>query len=618
MDKNEEFAVDTSVVIEGVLTKLVEEGKIRGSIVIHKAVIAEIEHQANYNRETGYRGLNELKRINELAKEGKIKIVYTGNRPGEAQIKRARSGEIDAMIRDMAWDREATLVTGDIVQGETALATGMNVLMIREEKKIDKELGIEKYFDNTTMSIHLKEDVLPYVKRGVPGSFEFLPIGDKELTREKMKGLIDEIILKSHFFNDAFIEIDRKYSTIVQYADIRIVITRPPFSDGLEITAVRPLVKLELEDYKLDENIVSRFEKKAEGLLVAGPPGSGKTTFARGLANFYEEKGKIVKTVESPRDLNLKPAITQYSKNFGSSSEIHDILLLSRPDYTIFDEVRDTKDFKLYSDLRLSGIGMVGVLHSTAAIDAIQRFIGRLELGVIPSVLDTVIFIEGGQVKQVLELLMTVKVPTGMIEADLSRPVIEVRDFLTKELRYEMYTYGEETVVIPIKKESKTGITKIVEESVENKLKHLLPKNVQSGVEFVGNNSIIIRTDDKGARKIIGREGRNVQNLEKELGLRIDVRTDRGYEQKELIPEEPKTSRKGVHVDYRLREDSTYYYFDLKKTSKGKTVRFFSGDEFLFDAVVSKKGTIRVAKRGEVGERLEAIKGANGLIKLYV
>ena len=36
-----------------------------------------------------------------------------------------------------------------------------------------------------------------------------------------------------------------------------------------------------------------------------------------------------------------------------------DILLLVRPDYTIFDEVRRREDFGTFADLRLTGVGMV-------------------------------------------------------------------------------------------------------------------------------------------------------------------------------------------------------------------------------------------------------------------
>ena len=58
-----------------------------------------------------------------------------------------------------------------------------------------------------------------------------------------------------------------------------------------------------------------------------------------------------------------------------------DILLLVRPDYTIFDEVRRAQDFEVFADMRLAGVGMVGVVHASSPLDAIQRFMGRVELG---------------------------------------------------------------------------------------------------------------------------------------------------------------------------------------------------------------------------------------------
>ena len=71
-------------------------------------------------------------------------------------------------------------------------------------------------------------------------------------------------------------------------------------------------------------------------------------------------------------------------------------------------------------------------LEKTAilTIDAIQRISSRVELGIITSVVDTSIYIEDGDIKEVFETKMTVKVPSGMKEADLARPVIEIRDFV--------------------------------------------------------------------------------------------------------------------------------------------------------------------------------------------
>ena len=54
------------------------------------------------------------------------------------------------------------------------------------------------------------------------------------------------------------------------------------------------------------------------------------------------------------------------------------IYLLVRPDYTVFDEVRRTNDFIVFSDMRLAGVGMVGVVHASSPLDAVQRFIGKI------------------------------------------------------------------------------------------------------------------------------------------------------------------------------------------------------------------------------------------------
>ena len=51
---------------------------------------------------------------------------------------------------------------------------------------------------------------------------------------------------------------------------------------------------------------------------MAGPPGSGKRTLASSLAQFYTRGGKIVKTFESPRDLQVPDEVTQYGPLEGS------------------------------------------------------------------------------------------------------------------------------------------------------------------------------------------------------------------------------------------------------------------------------------------------------------
>ena len=65
----------------------------------------------------------------------------------------------------------------------------------------------------------------------------------------------------------------------------------------------------------------------------------------------------------------------------------------------IFDEVRRARDFEIFSDVRLAGVGLLGVTHANSALEAIQRLIGKVELGLVSQVLDTVIHVEKGHLQ---------------------------------------------------------------------------------------------------------------------------------------------------------------------------------------------------------------------------
>ncbi|MEM4594724.1 MAG: ATPase, partial [Thermofilaceae archaeon] len=210
---------------------------------------------------------------------------------------------------------------------------------------------------------------------------------------------------------------------------------------------------------------------------------------------------------------------TQYSKAYATSEELHDVLLLSRPDYTFFDEMRDTKDFELYADLRLAGVGMVGVVHATSPIDAIQRFIGRVELGMIPSIIDTVIFIENGEVKKVYELETLVKVPYGLREEDLARPVVVVKDFMTGEAEYELYVFGERTFVVPIKREKRTD--EVAKSRIITMLRKYLPDaDFEVKVE---ERRVVLLVDEEYYNYVVGKPRKKLERMARRLGLELEI-----------------------------------------------------------------------------------------------
>ena len=471
---------------------------------------------------------------------------------------------------------------------------------------LDQEnLEFLKFFDPTTMSIHLKENQKPLGKKGMPGNFELVEIGEKTLDRDYLEIITSQILNSIDDETLGNTEISKPGALVIQYKDYRIAITRPPFSELLEITIVHPIKQMALEDYNISEKLMSRLSKQAEGILVSGAPGSGKSTLASGIANFYNRDGKIVKTFESPRDLQVDPGITQYTKLDGSFENSADILLLVRPDYTIFDEVRRREDFRIFSDLRLTGVGMVGVVHANTPLDAIQRFIGKIELGIIPSILDTVIFVQNGEITKVYELEFRVKVPSGMMEQDLARPVIDICDFETGELEYEIYTFGEENVIMPVsKKNKKNGMELLAEKEIIDIIRRFDPN---PSVEFLSESRIRVFVSKESIPSIIGRNGSTIKELENELNLHIDV------EESSL---EQKVNNYAIPFDF--LESRTALLLDVGREYSGNAAEILVNNEFLISSKINRKGNIKILKRSSDGKLFSKVVNSKNDIEVFL
>lgn len=575
------YVLDTSVVIEKKASEMINKGELKGTIILAHAVVSELEHQANKRQDIGFLGLAEIQTLQDLAKKKKIKLEFDGLRPTLEQIKLAKKGgEIDAIIRQIAYDRQATLITADRVQSESGKAFGLDVIFV-ETKKPSNKISFLKYFDKSTMSVHIREGSPVYAKRGKPGKWELKKLGTRRLDYKTVQNLAKEIAERSRLDIGSFLEIERRGSTVIQYQQFRIVIVRPPVANNFEITIVSPIKKLKLEDYKLPKQIHERLKHKARGVLIAGETGSGKSTFAQAVAEMYVKMNRIVKTVESPRDLSLSADVTQYSKNFADSEEIHDILFLSRPDNILFDEIRNTPDFELFTDLKLAGSNCMGVIHASAPIDAIQRFLGRLELGMIASVVDTILFIAEGKIHTIYVLDQKVKVPSGMVEDDLARPVVEVRDYLTQKLCYEIYSYGDNTVVMPVDDEEKkiSPLNTMAEENIETVLKSRFG---DIRAKIIGTNKAEIFVAKDKIPELIGKGGSNIDRLEKELGIRLSV--------KELSSSLPR--RETENIQYKINEKGRKLSISVENKYAGKTVELWLENEFFFDVIVGKSGDI--------------------------
>jgi ATPase len=220
----------------------------------------------------------------------------------------------------------------------------------------------------------------------------------------------------------------------------------------------------------------------------------------------------------------------------------------------------------------------------------------------IPQVVDTVVFIDRGQVSQVMDVEFVVKVPVGMTEADLARPVIVVKDFETDKAEYELYTYGEEIVIMPVAKNSKRPASwDLAARQIEDEMAHHLKGPFE--VEMLSDSSAVVRVREEEAPRVIGKSGKNIDIIEKSLGVHIDVQTFDHYSHTIKTPyEKPRISATVEETDRHL--------IIWIEGNPGENYEVYVGDDFVFTATVGRRGDIRMIKSSDLAkqiiERLEA------------
>jgi len=248
---------------------------------------------------------------------------------------------------------------------------------------------------------------------------------------------------------------------------------------------------------------------------------------------------------------------------------------------------------------------MVGVVHANTPLDAIQRFIGKIELGIIPSVLDTVVFVKDGEITKVYELEFKVKVPSGMVEQDLARPVIDICDFESGELEYEIYTFGEENVIMPVsKKNQKHGIELLAEKKIIDTIRRFDPN---PSVEFLSESSIRVFVSKESIPSIIGRNGSTIKELENELSLHIDV---------EEASNNHEVNNYALPFDF--SESRTALLLDVGREYSGAMGEIFVNNEFLISSKINRKGNIKILKRSSDGKLFSKVVNSKNDIEIFL
>jgi ATPase len=138
---------------------------------------------------------------------------------------------------------------------------------------------------------------------------------------------------------------------------------------------------------------------------------------------------------------------------------------------------------------------------------------------------------------------------------------------------------------MPVSKESKRPSWKLASREIEKEISHHVRGPFK--VEMLTDSSAVIHVPQDEAAKVIGKAGKNIDQIEKNLGMHIDVRT-----QDETILPVPRV------------EDTAKHLIIWLDGIAGESVEVYVGEDPVFTATVGRRGDIRVAKSSEMAKRI--------------
>ncbi len=221
----------------------------------------------------------------------------------------------------------------------------------------------------------------------------------------------------------------------------------------------------------------------------------------------------------------------------------------------------------------------------------------------IPQVVDTVVHIEDGSVVKVYDVQSRVKVPEGLVEEDLARPVIEIINFETDEVEYEIYSYNRQVVVMPISEgvdKREGGAWNLVKKEIQSEIGKVARGYVD--VELTDDDRAVIYVDEDDIPFVIGKDGQTISDIEDRLGINIEVKSheERPGHMEPSRPEKAEVNGEPAEVQI----TSGHVIMELDGMS-GETVEVHADSEYLFTATVGRHGDIKVSRGSEIAEKLE-------------
>jgi len=188
------------------------------------------------------------------------------------------------------------------------------------------------------MSVHLKTDAVPKAKRGELGAMAYEEIADEPLDEATMDGRRPRGRRRCEGVLRRLPSSSEPGMNIVQFRRLPDRDRRPLRMASRSPPSVRsPRPTSTTTSTPTNRKTGCRAPARRSHFRCAR---CGKSTFAQAVARYISDHDYSVKTMEKPRDLQVGPDITQYTELGGEMAKTADALLMVRPDYTIYDEVR--------------------------------------------------------------------------------------------------------------------------------------------------------------------------------------------------------------------------------------------------------------------------------------
>ena len=189
-----------------------------------------------------------------------------------------------------------------------------------------------------------------------------------------------------------------------------------------------------------------------------------------------------------------------------------------------------------------------------------------------------------------------------MGDTDLARPVIEIREFESKALFYEIYSFGEQVVVMPVKEVvSEKPVWKLATSALEHELRRVIRGPFT--VEIRSDNKATLYVDEDQIPMILGRGGSRIRELEAELGIGLDVRS---FDEMETT----------LQHDIDIEVSDRHVILDLDPNLRGRNIEIVVDGEPVFIGSVSRTGSIKLVRGSEPAERIYEAHKSGGTIRV--